>query len=147
MLIIRLIATSDIFFFILNTCVYTTYIYTYGTSTRRSNDGSKPLKSGSSNWTELTNFLRLPLDCLPKMHDKLIWICPLPNKAHLNVHSQQWLPCSDICGTLMTQESFYLQRFPDSKVHGANMGPIWGRQDPGRSHVGPMNFAILVNLL
>ena len=23
----------------------------------------------------------------------------------------------------------YLQTFPDSKVHGANMGPIWGRQD------------------
>ena len=23
---------------------------------------------------------------------------------------------------------------PDSKVHGTNMGPIWGRQDPG----GPM---------
>ena len=23
---------------------------------------------------------------------------------------------------------------PDSKIHGANMGPIWGRQDPG----GPM---------
>ena len=31
---------------------------------------------------------------------------------------------------------------PDSKVHGANMGPIWGRQDPGGPHVGPMNFAI-----
>ena len=30
----------------------------------------------------------------------------------------------------------------DSKVHGANMGPIWGRQDPGGPHVGPMNFAI-----
>ena len=30
----------------------------------------------------------------------------------------------------------------DSKVHGANMGPIWGRQDPGGSHVDPMNFAI-----
>ena len=28
---------------------------------------------------------------------------------------------------------------PDSKVHGANMGSIWGRQDPGGSHVGPMN--------
>ena len=28
------------------------------------------------------------------------------------------------------------------KVHGANMGPIWGRQDPGGPHVGPMNFAI-----
>ena len=31
---------------------------------------------------------------------------------------------------------------PDSKVHGANMGPIWGRQDPGGPHVGPMDFAI-----
>ena len=31
---------------------------------------------------------------------------------------------------------------PDSKVHGDNMGPIWGRQDPGGPHVGPMNFAI-----
>ena len=33
--------------------------------------------------------------------------------------------------------------YPDSKVHGANMGPIWGRQDPGGPHVGPMNFATL----
>ena len=32
----------------------------------------------------------------------------------------------------------------DSKVHGANMGPIWGRQDPGGPHDGPMNFAIWV---
>ena len=31
---------------------------------------------------------------------------------------------------------------PDSKVHGAHMGPIWGRQDPGGRHVGPMNFII-----
>ena len=31
---------------------------------------------------------------------------------------------------------------PDSKVHGANMGPILGWQDPGGSHIGPMNFAI-----
>ena len=30
----------------------------------------------------------------------------------------------------------------DSKVHGANMRPIWGRQDPGGPHVGPMKFAI-----
>ena len=34
------------------------------------------------------------------------------------------------------------QDIPDSKVHGANMGPIWGRQDPGGPHVGPMNFVI-----
>ena len=35
-----------------------------------------------------------------------------------------------------------LESIPDSKVHGANMGPIWGRQDPGGPHVGSMNFAI-----
>ena len=34
---------------------------------------------------------------------------------------------------------------PDSKVHGAKMRPIWGRQDPGGPHVGPMNFAIWDN--
>ena len=31
---------------------------------------------------------------------------------------------------------------PESKTDGANMGPIWGRQDPVGPHVGPMNFAI-----
>ena len=35
---------------------------------------------------------------------------------------------------------------PDSnKVHGANTGPIWGRQDPGGPHVAPMNLAIWDN--
>ena len=34
---------------------------------------------------------------------------------------------------------------PDSKIHGANMGPNWGRQDPGGPHVGPMNIAIWVD--
>ena len=34
--------------------------------------------------------------------------------------------------------------YPDSKVHGANMGPIWGRQDPGGPHVGPINFVVWV---
>ena len=29
---------------------------------------------------------------------------------------------------------------PESKVLGANMGPIWGRHDPGGQHVDPMNF-------
>ena len=31
---------------------------------------------------------------------------------------------------------------PDSKIHGDNVGPTWGRQDPGGPHVGHMNFAI-----
>ena len=32
----------------------------------------------------------------------------------------------------------------DSKVHGARMGPTWGRQDPGGPHVGHVNLAIWV---
>ena len=31
---------------------------------------------------------------------------------------------------------------PDSNIHGAYMGPTWGRQAPGGPHVGPMNLAI-----
>ena len=31
---------------------------------------------------------------------------------------------------------------PDSKVHGANMGPTWVLLAPGGTHVGPMNLAI-----
>ena len=33
-------------------------------------------------------------------------------------------------------------RISDNKVHETAMGPIWGQQDPGGPHVGPMNFAI-----
>ena len=41
------------------------------------------------------------------------------------------------------QRTYYLP-YPDSKVHGANMGPTWGRHDPGGPHVGPMDLAITV---
>ena len=36
----------------------------------------------------------------------------------------------------------HYQDFPESKVHGANMGPSWGRQDPSGPHVGHMKLAI-----
>ena len=56
------------------------------------------------------------------------------------------------CGILMRcnwEIVFYYVKhmYPDSKVHGANMGPIWSRQDPGGPHVGSMNFAIRVLFL
>ena len=47
--------------------------------------------------------------------------------------------------TVMAAPEFvvvYLKGYPDSKVYGANMGPIWGRQDPGGPHVGSMNLVI-----
>ena len=34
--------------------------------------------------------------------------------------------------------------YPDSKVHGANMGPIWVLSAPDGAHIGPMNFALRV---
>ena len=34
--------------------------------------------------------------------------------------------------------------YPDSKVHGADIGPTWGRRDPGGPHVGHVNLVILV---
>ena len=33
-------------------------------------------------------------------------------------------------------------KIPDSKVHGANMGPTWVLSAPDGPHVGPMNLAI-----
>ena len=36
---------------------------------------------------------------------------------------------------------------PESEVQGADMGPIWGRQDPGGLHFDPMNLAIWARLL
>ena len=35
-----------------------------------------------------------------------------------------------------------METVPDSKVDAANMGPTWGRQDPGGPHIGPINLAI-----
>ena len=35
---------------------------------------------------------------------------------------------------------------PDSKVHGANMGPTWVLSSPGGPYVGPMNLAVWVVL-
>ena len=40
-----------------------------------------------------------------------------------------------------------IENHTDRKVHGANMGPIWGREDPGGPHVGPMNFAICAGII
>ena len=49
----------------------------------------------------------------------------------------------------MSQKQIYMLKYeamcqvnPDSKVHGANMGPTWVLLAPGGPRVGPMNFAI-----
>ena len=43
---------------------------------------------------------------------------------------------------LNVQFGWLSETAPDSKIHGAKVGPIWGLQDPGGPHVGPMNIVI-----
>ena len=49
---------------------------------------------------------------------------------------------SPVANYHLTRLTGYTGTIPDSKVYGANMGPTWGRQDPGGAHVGPMKLAI-----
>ena len=57
-------------------------------------------------------------------------------KSYLNDHSG--VPMS------LTFGEKILWMYPESKVHGTNMGPIWGWQYPNGPDVGPTNFAIWV---
>ena len=53
-----------------------------------------------------------------------------------------------LCKAMMAQLTDHcLSENPDNKVHGANMGPTWGRQDPGWLHVGHVNLAIWEDLV
>ena len=44
----------------------------------------------------------------------------------------------------MATELQYRQRYPDSKVHGANMGPTWVLPAPDGPHFVPTNLAIRI---
>ena len=46
----------------------------------------------------------------------------------------------EVSTSLFLYQSY--RHYPDSKLHGANMGPIWGQKDPAGPHFGPMNFII-----
>ena len=87
-----------------------------------STNSSSEIRNGNS-WTK--GIWILALDCRSRKHAEL----------DLGHH------CS--CRWPSTWGLGYQQAY-HSKVHGATMGPIWGRQDPGGPHVGPMNLAIWV---
>ena len=103
--------------------------------------GNSPVSGEFPAQRPVTRILDVFFDlCLNKRLRKQSWgrwfetlLCPV------------WRNCNkfDCRSATMDTPSTNLQlRVPDSKVHGANMGPIWGRQDPGEPHVGPMNLAI-----
>ena len=58
------------------------------------------------------------------------------------------LPLSSFADSYVSRPQVFPQdirsSYPGSKVHRANMGRIWGQQDPGGPHVDPMNFVIWV---
>ena len=64
---------------------------------------------------------------------------------HTTTESINTRPCylNEVDGSACPTRSDKVH-YPDSMVHGANMGPIWGRQDPGGPYVGPVNFSIWV---
>ena len=78
------------------------------------------------------------------MHPRVENFQPKPHRGQVSLH---WWKVYIVSGNgLMPpgRRSFAAPIFPDSRVHGANMWPIWGRKDPGGPHVGPMNLAIWV---
>ena len=75
-----------------------------------------------------------------------------PHVDHVNLAiwvtltARLWGVCCDYFGENDGHCTNWWDRYPDSKVHGAYMGPTWGRQDPGGPHVGPMILAIWADL-
>ena len=77
------------------------------------------------------------------------WLCPYANFIYefikWNSLWKYYSPLPPQCPMLLFIDHICFHNvYPDSKDNGANMGSIWGRQDPGGPHVGPMNFAIWV---
>ena len=63
------------------------------------------------------------------------------NGVYTWIFTKDKQPCPQ--GILSRGADLELQdAIPNSKVHGANMRPIWGRQGPGGPHVGIMNLVI-----
>ena len=78
------------------------------------------------------------------VHKKKNWLLHLSEWLSLTAFFRHQVPYK-LCGHHLHTGiiSFpHIGNIPDSRVHGANMGPIWGRQDPGGPHVGPINIAI-----
>ena len=80
----------------------------------------------------------LPVTCW------MLWTLSFTSKLLIWLLFQKWQWRDYILMILHICKLFFclIVIIPASKVDGANMGSIWGRQDPGGLHVGPMNFAI-----
>ena len=69
----------------------------------------------------------------------------MPKFVAVDDTAMQWVRASAAMPWPSSSGIFRFQHYHDSKVHGVNMGPIWGRQATDGPHVGPMNFVIWVD--
>ena len=76
--------------------------------------------------------------------DLVLGTAPVPVKQPWRICINLWHGSTAPDNITTPNEAQQSHVYPDSKFHGANMGPIWGRQDPGGPHVGPMNFVICI---
>ena len=75
------------------------------------------------------------------------WVTRIQNRNNSDIQEVEKVYAIQCFGILFLSRhrrphSLYI--YPDSKVHGANMGPTWVLSAPNRPHVGPMNLAIRV---
>ena len=78
-----------------------------------------------------------------QLHEVLLWLLPNTWSGRDYVFWQKLFSFRVYVTVIYYLEVRYPQCcHPGSKIYGAKIGPIWGRQDPGGPHVGPMNFAI-----
>ena len=68
----------------------------------------------------------------------------LKNMNKWNWDQVVFIDMSPTFGAKLPIDNKTVNEYPDSKVHGANMGPTWVLLAPDGPHVGPMNFAIRV---
>ena len=55
-----------------------------------------------------------------------------------NLNATQW----SYVFLVLTRRNEQCKRYWQQTINNPHMGSIWGRQDPGGPHVGPINFAI-----
>ena len=80
------------------------------------------------------------------------WHQQTPGITHQMIIYLQWLNAESLLANKNVLKGFQLggrcttsqsEAIPESKVHGANMGPIWGQEGPGGPHISPIELCYL----
>ena len=78
----------------------------------------------------------------PNAFSRVQWINIYAGKGLVLNQALIWTNAGQISSHPMISLKVKQPTDPDSKIHGANMGPTWVLSAPDGPHVGPMNLAI-----